>query len=50
VVRAPVGVVLRTLGTDHVVQPGGNVALPLLVGVLVDQRDLLGELPGAWLG
>ncbi|MEU2061875.1 hypothetical protein [Streptomyces sp. NPDC013455] len=29
-VRTLVDVVLRTLGADHVVQAGGNVALPLL--------------------
>ena len=40
-------VVLRTLGTDHVVEAGGNVSLPLLVGVLIDQRGLLGGLARA---
>jgi hypothetical protein len=43
VVRALVGVVLRTLGADHVVQAGGNVALPLLVGPMrplsISRRD-----------
>jgi hypothetical protein len=39
--------VLRTLGTDHVVEAGGNVSLPLLVGVLIDERRLLGVLTRA---
>ena len=47
VVRAVVGVVLRTLGAYEVVQSGGDLPLPVLVGVLVDQCRLLGGLAGA---
>jgi hypothetical protein len=39
VVHRVVVVVLRTLGTNHAIKPRGYVALPLLVGVLIDQRS-----------
>ncbi|MFF7935588.1 hypothetical protein [Streptomyces sp. NPDC007940] len=32
---------LRTRGTDHVIEAGSDVSLPLLVGVLIDERRLL---------
>jgi hypothetical protein len=31
---------------DHVVEPGRHVPLPLIIRVLIDQRGLLGGLPG----
>jgi hypothetical protein len=37
-------VALRPLGVDQAVEAGGHLALPLPVGVLVDQRSLLGGL------
>ncbi|MFB0616202.1 hypothetical protein [Streptomyces sp. AGS-58] len=37
--------VLRTFGADQVVEAGREVPLPLLVGVLIDQRGLLGSIP-----
>ncbi|MFF9521742.1 hypothetical protein ACF1DV_07125 [Streptomyces achromogenes] len=37
--------VLRTLGADHVVQAGGNVTLPLLIGVLVDSAAFPEDCP-----
>jgi hypothetical protein len=46
VVRGGVRVALRTLGAHEVVEPGGDLPLSLLVGVQVDQRGLLGGLPG----
>jgi hypothetical protein len=47
VVRGVVPVALRTLGAHQVVEPGAHLPLPLLVGVLIDQRGLLGGLPGS---
>lgn len=49
-VRGVARVVLRTLGAHHLVEAGRQVTLPLVVGVLIDQRGLLGALSVAEVG